>query len=696
MKKLSLITLIMVGIFTSCGNKTNDNPFFVEWKTPYGVPPFEQIKNEHYLPAFEEGIKQLQNDIDKIAENTEAPTFENTVVAMDGAGALLNKVIGVFFNITNSDTNDELDKVMEEVSPKLSKSSDDVYLNAKLFARVKAVYEQKNELNLDTESIALLERIYKNFTRNGANLGETEQAQLRKLNEELSVLDVKYGQNVLADNNAFRIVIDNEADLAGLPESSIAAAAELAKEENQEGKWLFTIDAASRIPFLQYADKRELREVMFNGYANKANNNNANDNKEIAQKIASLSYQKAKLLGYDDYASFELEDRMAKTPAAVYSFIKSLWEPTKKVTANELNELQKIAKSLGQTDKIQPWDWWYYTEKLRKEKFDFNEEEARPYFKIENVRDGAFMVSNKLFGITFEEIKNIPVFNPEAKAYLVKDADGSELGIFYTDFFPRASKRGGAWMDNFRQQYGDVRPVVVNCCNFTKPTSDKPSLLSIDEVETLFHELGHALHGLLSQCKYVTTSGTNVLRDFVELPSQIMENWSMHPEVLKLYAKHYETGEVIPDALIEKIENMSKFNMGFVTSEFLAAALLDMDWYTLQTADLQNVELFEKSAMDKIGLTYAIIPRYRSTYFTHVFGGGYSAGYYSYIWAEVLDSDAFQAFVETGDIFDKATGIAFRKNVLEKGGSEDPMVLYKRFRGAEPNGDALLVKRGLK
>ncbi len=694
MKKISLIALAMTAILGSCGTSTT-NPFFTAWKTPYGVPPFDEIKNEHFLPAFEKGIEQMQAEINSIAANTEAPTFENTIVAMDNSGALLSKVSGVFFNLTESDSDSLKQAIEEEISPKLSKSYDDIYLNAQLFARVKAVYEQKDQLNLDAESASLLEKTYKSFVRSGANLNAEDQASLRKLNEELSVLAVKYGQNVLGDNNDFRVVVDQEADLAGLPAAAVQAAAELAKSKGLEGKWVFTLDAASRISFLQYADSRDLRRQMFEGYSHKANHNNAFNNKEVAQKIASLSYRKAQLLGFADYASFALEDRMAKDPATVNAFLQKLWEPAKKVTEQELAELQKIANAMGQKDRIEPWDWWYYTEKLRKEKFDLSEEEVRPYFQLENVVEGAFMVANKLYGISFEKI-DIPKFNPEATPYLVKDADGSELGIFYTDFFPRASKRSGAWMNNIREQHGDVRPVIVNVCNFTKPTADAPSLLNIDEVETLFHELGHALHGLLTKCKYQSIAGTNVLRDFVELPSQINENWAMHPQVLKMYAKHYQTGEVIPDALIEKIQKAGKFNMGFVTTEFLAASILDMNWYTLQTADLQDVEQFEKAAMDKIGLTYAIIPRYRSTYFTHIFGGGYAAGYYSYIWAEVLDADAFQAFEETGDIFNPEVAKAFRSNVLEKGGSEDPMALYRAFRGKDPNGDALLVKRGLK
>jgi peptidyl-dipeptidase Dcp len=692
MKKKYLIFAFMAGTLMSCAD---NNPFFVTWTTPYGVPPFDEIKNEHFRPAFEKGIAQLQADMRKIADNPAAPTFENTIVAMDHAGALLSKVAGVFFNVLSSDSDAERQAIAQEISPKLSKSSDDIYLNEKLFARVKAVYEQKDQLNLDVESASLLDKTYKTFTRHGANLNKDDQATLRKFNEELSILGVQYEQNVLGDNNTFQIIVEQEADLAGLPAGVVQAAAEEAKARGLEGKWVFTLDAPSRIPLLQYADKRALREKILKGYAHKGNNNNAHNNKEVVQKIASLEYQKAKLLGYADYASFALENRMAKTPEAVNAFLKKLWEPTQKIVAKELAELQKIARASGQKERIEAWDWWYYTEKLRKEKFDLDEEQIRPYFKLENVRDGAFMVANKLYGITFEEV-SLPKFNPEATAYLVKDADGSELGIFYTDYFPRASKRAGAWMNNIREQYDKVRPVIVNVCNFTKPTAGAPSLLTIDEVETLFHELGHAIHGLLSQCKYQSVSGTNVLRDFVELPSQINENWAMHPEVLKLYAKHYATGETISNTLIDKIQKSKKFNQGFATCEFLAAAILDMAWYTVQTAELQDVEIFEKAAMDKINLTYAIIPRYRSTYFTHIFGGGYAAGYYSYIWAEVLDADAFQAFLETGNVFDPKTAQAFRKNILERGGSEDPMALYRAFRGKDPDGNALLVNRGLK
>lgn len=687
------MTLSMAGIFTAC---TSENPFFTEWKTPYGVPPFDQIKNAHFIPAYEEAFIQLQSDVDRIVANADAPTFDNTIVALDAAGALLAKVNGVFMNVVESDSDPERQAIEEEISPRLTKSMDDIYLNAALFERVKTVYEQRAQLNLDAESAALLEKTYKTFARSGATLDANAQAALRTINEELSLLSVKYGQNVLADNNAFRIVVDDEAALSGLPPAVVQAAAQRAADEGHAGQWSFTLDAVSRIPVLQYADNRDLRRRMLEGYAHKGNNDNANNNKEIVRQIASLEYRKAVLLGYPDYASFVLENRMAKTPETVNAFLQKLWEPTQKVTEQELSERQAIAATLGQTDRIEPWDWWYYTEKLRKARYNFDDETVRPYFRLENVRAGAFMVARRLYGISFEEISDIPKFNPEAVAYLVKDADGSELGVFYTDYFPRASKRAGAWMNNIREQHGAVRPVIVNIANFTRPTGDLPALLTIDEVETLFHELGHAIHGFLSQCNYIATSGTNVLRDFVELPSQINENWAMHPDVLKAYATHYRTGDPIPDSLIRKIQATAKFNQGFATTELLAAAILDMNWYTLQTDEYQDVEAFEKAAMDRIGLTSAIIPRYRSTYFTHVFGGGYAAGYYGYLWAEQLDADAFQAFLDAGDVFDPATALSFRKNILEKGGSEDPSVLYRAFRGKDPDGNALLLKRGLK
>jgi peptidyl-dipeptidase Dcp len=683
----------MAGIFTACAP---ENPFFTEWTTPYGVPPFDQIKNAHFIPAYEEAFLQLQADVDRIVANADAPTFDNTIVALDNAGALLAKVNGVFMNVVESDSDPERQAIEEEISPRLTKSMDDIYLNAPLFERVKTVYGQRAQLNLDAESAALLEKTYKTFARSGATLPADAQAALRTINEELSLLSVKYGQNVLADNNAFRIVIDDEAALSGLPPAVVQAAAQRAADEGHAGQWSFTLDAVSRIPVLQYADNRDLRRRMLDGYAHKGNNENANNNKEIVRQIASLEYRKAVLLGYPDYASFVLENRMAKTPETVNAFLQKLWEPTQKVTEQELSERQAIAATFGQTDRIEPWDWWYYTEKLRKARYNFDDETVRPYFRLENVRAGAFMVARRLYGISFEEISDIPKFNLEAVAYLVKDADGSELGVFYTDYFPRASKRAGAWMNNIREQHGAVRPVIVNIANFTKPSGDLPALLTIDEVETLFHELGHAIHGFLSQCNYIATSGTNVLRDFVELPSQINENWAMHPDVLKAYATHYQTGDPIPDSLIRKIQATAKFNQGFATTELLAAAILDMNWYTLQTDEYQDVEAFEKAAMDRIGLTYAIIPRYRSTYFTHVFGGGYAAGYYGYLWAEQLDADAFQAFLDAGDIFDPATALSFRKNILEKGGSEDPSVLYRAFRGKDPDGNALLLKRGLK
>lgn len=700
MKKVILATAVALTILTGCQQKV-ENPFFAEtWNTPYGVPPFDQIKFEHYKPAFEEGMKQQNAEIEAIVTNSDAPTFENTIVALENSGRFLAKVSTVFFCLIGSDRTDEMQALNEELAPVLSKHEDEIAMNAKLFERIKAVYEQKETLNLQGEDAVLLENAYKDFVRGGANLNESDKAQLKKINEDLSVLASQYGKNAQNDNNAFRLVIENKEDLSGLPQASIAAAAELAKAEGKEGKWLFSLDKPSLLPFLTYADQRELREKIFKGYANKGNNDNENDNKKIAAKIASLELQKAKLFGFETAAAFILDDRMAKTPETVKTFLDELWEPTQKMVSKERNELQAMIDAEKGGFKLQPWDWWYYAEKVKKANYNFDENEFREYLKLDNVVQGCFDVTTKLWGLTYTEIKDIPKFNPEAKAFLVKDADGSELAIFYADYHPRPSKRQGAWMTSYRKQSGypdsNIIPIIINVSNYTKASGDQPALLSLDETETLFHEFGHALHGMLSKCKYRSISGTSVKRDFVELPSQIMENWALEPQVLKMYAKHWKTGEVIPDSLIVKMQNASKFNQGFATSEFLAAALLDYDWYTLTTTEEQNTSDFEKESMAKIMLIDEIIPRYRSTYFTHIFGGGYAMGYYGYTWAEVLDSDAFQAFVETGDIFNPEVAQKFRKNILEKGGTEEPMKLYVNFRGKEPNTDALLKKRGLK
>ncbi len=676
----------------------DDNPFFSDYNTPFETPSFDRIKEEHYLSAFKEGIKQQLEKIDAVVNNEEAPTFENTIEAMESSDALLTKVGNVFFNLLSANTNDELQGIAKEVSPLLSKHRDDILLNQKLFERVKAVYSQKDKLSLSVEQNKLLEKYYKDFIRGGANLNEENKERLRKINQELSLLSLQFGENVLKETNAFELVIENKEDLAGLPEAVITTAAEVAKERGHEGKWVFTLHKPSMIPFLQYSEKRDLREKIFTAYINRGNNNNELDNKTILSRIAALRVEKANILGYKTHADFVLEENMANKPENVYRFLDQLWKPALKIAKNEAKDLQEMIYKEGKKFELQPWDWWYYAEKVKKARYDLDEEMLRPYFKLENVRKGAFTVANKLYGIQFVERTDIPKYHPDVKVFEVKEADGTHIGIYYTDYFPRASKRGGAWMNSFRKQSRqggiEMTPVICNVGNFSKPVGDKPALLSFDEVTTLFHEFGHALHGLLSNSTYKKLSGTAVPRDFVELPSQIMENWASEPEVLKMYARHFESDEVIPQELLDKLKKSSHFNQGFATVEYLAASFLDMDWHTLTEPNEVDVLEFENKSLNKIGLIPEIITRYRSTYFNHIFAGGYSAGYYSYIWAEVLDADAFEAFKETS-LFDQKTALAFRKNILEAGGTEDPMTLYIRFRGVEPKVEPLLKRRGL-
>lgn len=697
MKKL--IYLFMAAIVL-VGCSKNDNPFFEAYKNEYGAPPFDKIKTEHYMPAFEEGIKQHQAEIDAIANSTDEPTFANTIEALDYSGDLLNRVSSVFFNLYSSNSNKDMEKIATDVSPKLSEHSDNLYLNEKLFAKIKKLNDNKAALGLTPEQDRLLSDYYKRFIRNGAALDAKQKEQLRTINKELGLAELAFGQNVLAETNAYKKVIEKEADLAGLPEGVRQAAAETAKEAGMEGKWVFTTQKASFIPVLQYSENRELRKELLMAYTTRANHDNANDNKAVINKIMKLRVQKAKLLGFESPAAFILDNTMAKTPKAVYDFLATVWNPAVAKAKTEAAELQAMMDAEGKGEKLEPWDWWYYAEKLRIKKYNLNEEELRPYFKLENVRQGVFDLASKLYGLKFKKLDNMPVYHPDVEVFEVKDADDSLIGVLYTDYFPRESKRAGAWMENITPQYKkdgkNFRPIICNVGNFTKPTADKPSLLNMDEVETLFHEFGHALHGLLTQCTYPSQSGTAVKRDFVELPSQIMENWCFEPQVMKTYAKHYKTGELIPDSLIAKIQKAGTFNQGFVMTELLSAALLDMDYHSMTDTTAFDVNAFEKSSLDKIGMIPQIIVRYRSTYFNHVMGGGYSAGYYSYTWAEVLDADAYQSFVETGDIYNKERATSFRKNILEKGDSEDPMVLYKKFRGKDPNPDALLRKRGLK
>ena len=685
-------------VLTGCAK--NDNPFFTAYENEYGAPPFDKIKTEHYMPAFEEGIKQHQAEIDAIADSKEEATFANTIEALDYSGELLNKVSAVFFNLYSSNSNEDMEKIATDVSPKLSEHNDNLYLNEKLFAKVKKLYDSRTTLGLTAEQTRLLEDYYKSFIRSGAALNPEQKEKLRAINKDLGLAELAFGQNVLAETNAYKKVIDKEADLAGLPEGVRQAAAEAAKEAKMDGKWVFTTQKSSFIPVLQYSENRELRKELLMAYSKRANNDNANDNKKVINKIMKLRVQKAQLLGFESPAAFILDNTMAKTPKAVYDFLATVWTPAVARAKEEAAELQKLMDKEGKGEKLEAWDWWYYAEKMRKIKFNLDEEELRPYFKLENVRKGVFDLATKLWGLQFKKLDNMPVYHPDVEVFEVTNADGSLIGVLYTDYFPRESKRAGAWMENVTPQYKkdgkNFRPIICNVGNFTKPTADKPSLLNMDEVQTLFHEFGHALHGLLSQCTYPGQSGTNVSRDFVELPSQIMENWCFEPQVMKTYALHYKTGEVIPDALIEKIQKAGTFNQGFTMTELLSAALLDMDYHSLKdTADF-DVNAFEKASLDRIGMIPEIIVRYRSSYFNHVMGGGYSAGYYSYTWAEVLDADAYQSFVETGDIYNQERATSYRKNILEKGDSEDPMKLYRTFRGKDPNPDALLIKRGLK
>ena len=682
----------------ACGQQAadTDNPFLSEFETPYGTPDFNRIKVEHYEPAFLKGIKQQNEEIKAIVENPDEPSFENTIVALDNSGEILARVSGVFFALTEADTNDEMMALEAKIAPMLSEHSDNIFLNQDLYKRVAAVHaqEEAGKIQLTTEQHYLLDKYYKEFVRSGAGLDAQKQERLREINKQLSTLTIEFGNHVLADNNDYLLVVDKKEDLAGLPDAVIAGAAQEAKAHGKDGKWVFTLQESSRTPLLQYAQNRELRKNIYQAYTSLGNRGNANDNKEVLKKVLALRLEKAQLMGFHNFAEYQLADNMAKNPKNALDLLYGLWEYSIKNAKAEAAELQKIMDREGKGEKLEAWDWWYYAEKLRQEKYDLNEDAIKPYFSQEDVHNGLCTVVNKLYGITLTPCDSISVYNKDVKTYIVKDADGSPLGVFYSDYMPRASKRSGAWMSNFREQQEGVRPLIYNVASFTKPAGDLPSLLTIDEARTMYHEFGHALHGLLTQCKYKGVSGTSVAQDFVELPSQIMEHWAVSPEVLKMYAKHYQTREAIPDSLIAKIENQALFNQGFMTTELLAAAILDMEMHCLTTMEGFDVLQFEKQLMDKLGLIPQIAPRYRSTYFNHIMGG-YAAGYYSYIWAERLDTDAFEAFKEHG-LFDQATATSFRKNILEKGGSDDPMKLYVTFRGAEPSLDALLKTRGLK
>ncbi len=703
MKKMLMAAgiAVMLGVCTDASGqavKVDANPFLTKYTTPFEVPPFDQIKLEHYKAAFLKGMDAQAKEVNAIVNLKTTPDFENTIAALDQSGKLLTKVSAVFYGQNSANTSDEMQDLSRDLSPLLSKHEDDIKLNAKLFKRVKAVYDSRAKLKLNKEQAKLLEETYKDFVRGGANLSVENQTKLRELNSELSLLELTFGQNMLKETNSFKLVIDNKEDLSGLPESLIASASDAAKAAKLEGKWLFTLHNPSVMPFLQYSDKRDLREKIYKGYINRGNNGNDADNKEVVKKLVTLRLEKAKLMGYKDYAAFVLENRMAKDENKVYALLDEVWKPALAKAQDELADINAEIKKEGGNFEPEGWDWRYYFEKAKIAKFNLDENEVRPYLELNNVREGAFYVANKLYGITFTQIKGIPVPHEEATAFECKDKDGTHLGVLYMDFFPRESKRGGAWCGGYRSQtYKNgkrVAPVVTVVCNFSKPSGDKPALLNADEAETLFHEFGHALHSLFRDVHYDGVA--SVPRDFVELPSQVMEHWVFEPEVLKVYAKHYLTGEVIPASLIDKLEKSGKYGQGFATVEYLAASMLDMDYHVLKEIPANlDVSKFEADAMNKRGLLKQIPPRYRSTYFNHTMGGGYTAGYYSYIWAEVLDADAFEAFKETGNIFNPEVSSKFRKHVLTPGAIDEAMDMYKTFRGKEPGTTPLLKNRGL-
>lgn len=700
MKKylLSIKALCLSGILLFSGTTMKaENPFFGEYNTPYNIPPFEKIQIADYMPAFEEAIAQHNQEIAAIVNNRAVPDFENTIVALDNSGEMLEKVSYVFSGLYEVVSTPEFQKVGAQVFPMLAAHSDEIKMNEGLFQKIKSVYDNRAKFNLTTPQLRLLEKYYKDFARNGALLSEEKKAELKDINDQLSKLCLQFGDNILKDTNKWTLVVDNEKDLAGLPASSIAVAAEEAKAMGKEGKWVFTLHAPSRLPFLTYADNRDLREKMYKAYTNIANNNNENDNKAIINQILKLRLQKAKLFGFDSFAAYQMDNVMAKTVEDAEELLYKVWKPAVAKAHEEIADMQKYVDNHGGNFKIAAWDYYYYAEKVKKEKFNFDENDVRAYFPIENVRKGIFTMAERLYGITFKEVNNVPVYHPDVKVYEVLDKDGKHLSMFMTDYYARGGKRQGAWMFVYQEANGtkDVRPIVYNVGNFSKPTADSPSLLTLDEVETMFHEFGHGLHGMLTRTQYKGNAGTNVDRDFVEFPSQLHEHWMLEPELLKVYARHYKTGEVIPDELVNKLIESSKFNQGFVNTELAGAALLDIEWHKLNNGKDVDVAEFEANVSKKLGMPEEIGYRYRSTYFNHIFSSDqYAAGYYTYLWAQVLDCDGYEVFMKEG-VFNPKTA-ARLKHVLESGNDEDPMKLYEGFAGHRPDADALLRDKGLK
>ncbi len=694
---LPVMAFVMACGGSGDGGDTGENPILAEWDTPYGVPPFDQIHEADYLPAFREGMAEQKVEVQAIIDNPDDPTFANTIEELERTGAQLTKASNAFFPVRSAHSNEEIRAIAAEIAPELAAHRDDIRLNPDLYARVKVVYGEREELGLTPEQLKLLEETNKGFVRGGIDLPEESKARLREINGELAQLSQQFSQNLLAETNDFEMHVTDEADLGDLPDSLKMAAAQMALDKGYEGGWVFTLQRPSLNPFLQYSPNRELRREGYMGYAMRGDRDNDNDNKAIAAREAALRAERAALMGYPTHAAFVLSDNMAETPENVYAFLDQIWEPALRVSKEERDALEAMMHEEGVEGDLEGWDWRHYAEKVRKARYDLDENVLRPYFEVNNVRDGAFMVANKLYGLTFRQLDDVPTWHPDQQVFEVMEADGTHIGIMYLDFFARESKNGGAWMNDLQAQSrldGEVRPIVTTNFNFPPPTADSPSLLSFTEASTLFHEFGHALHGLLSNVTYESLSGTNVPRDFVEFGSQVMENWMGDPEVLAAYAVHYQTGEPIPAELVDKLEAASTFDQGFITVEYLAASYLDLAYHMLTEPEEVDAREFEIAEMERIGLIEEIIPRYRPGYFSHIFAGGYSSGYYSYIWAEVLDKDAYQAFKEAGDVYDQETADKLRL-MLSQGGSRPGMELYEEFRGKPPEITALLEARGL-
>lgn len=679
---------------------TDQNPLLADWNTPFEVPPFDLINNEHYREAFDQALEQSEMEIDRIANNEDEPTFVNTIAAMEGAGEALSKVSAVFFNLSGSHTNDEMQAIQREMAPRLSAHHSRIMLNEKLFARVEILYLGREELDLNVEARRVLERYHSNFVRSGAKLKGDERKRMAEISSKLATLGTQFSQNILADESVYELVLEEGDDLAGLPDFFVSAATSAARERGHDGKYVITLSRSLIEPFLQFSSRRDLREVAYKAWIARGENGGETDNREIISQTLELREERANLLGFKTFADFKLDDQMAKTPDAVRDLLIKVWEPAKKRAEDEAQKLQELANAEGANFKIAPWDWRYYSEKVRSRDHNLDEAEIKPYLQLDKIIEAAFDTAGRLFGLTFEERSDIPKYHADVRTFEVKNKNGEHVAIFIGDYFARKSKRSGAWMSGFRSQEklkGDVTPIIVNVMNFAKAPEGEVSLLTFDDAHTLFHEFGHALHGMLSNVTYPSISGTSVARDFVELPSQLYEHWLDEKEILSKYAVHYKTGEPMPDALIEKLKSASTFNQGFATVEYTSSALVDLELHTMPADEAQDIGKIEKDILQKIGMPDEISMRHRTPHFAHVFSGdGYSAGYYSYMWSEVMDADAFEAFEETGDVFDEDTADRLLENIYSAGGSRDPAELYVEFRGQMPEIDALLEGRGLK